>query len=520
MASAQAAAPAFDFKPNARGEDDMRAKIRENLQLTMPECFIPELGEPKTGKVRDIYFSGKNVVMVTNDRVSAFDYVLPNLIPFKGQVLNAISEYTMRQTSDILPNALVENVDPSVVVQRKMRNLNVEWIVRGYLWGSMAAAYEKGDRSFCGLQVQDGLNRFQQFDSPLFTPTTKAEVGHDENMTMEEVEQLVGKDMAQQAKDVALRLYQRGAELMRQRGLILIDTKYEFGLDEEGRLHVIDEVNTPDSSRLCTVQEWETKYPQIAAEMTTGQHKTVSDLLKAKPELKLKEFSKQYVRDALLEMGFDPVKDKVAPKLTEEHVVECAFRYISIYEQVTGQRFKFPSMHVEPAKRIIMNLQRAGIISGGFVAIMAGSDSDMPHLETIKKELTKLKIPSQIRICSAHKQPGRLEALLALYNKSTEPMLIVGCAGGTDALSGTASYLSRHPVISCPPDGMNNTCLTNPPGSSNGYIMKPANVAKFAAQFFSHCCPQIAAALDASIAEKIRKLEQADEELLKKARTA
>mmetsp|Transcript_72828 Transcript_72828/g.206675 ORF Transcript_72828/g.206675 Transcript_72828/m.206675 type:complete len:509 (-) Transcript_72828:172-1698(-) len=497
-----------------------KAKIREFLGLTLPECFIPELGEQKKGKVRDIYFSGQNVVMVTNDRVSAFDYILPNLIPFKGQILNMISEWAFRQTSDIVPNALVENVDGSVVVQKKMKNLNVEWICRGFLWGSMAAAYEKGDRTFCGLKVPDGLNRFQKFDTPLFTPTTKAEVGHDENMTMEEVEKLVGKEMAEQAKDVAMKLFQRGVELMRQRGLILIDTKYEFGLDEAGKLHVIDEVNTPDSSRLCTIEEWESKYPKIAAEMATGSYKTVSDVLKAKPELKIKEFSKQYVRDALIEMGFDPAKDKTAPKLSEEQVVECAYRYISIYEQVTGQRFEFPSTQMEPSKRIVMNLQQAGIISGGFVAIMAGSDSDMPHLETIKKELTKLKIPSQIRICSAHKQPGRLESLLAHYNKSTEPMLIVGCAGGTDALSGTASYLSRHPVISCPPDGLNNTCLTNPPGSSNGFIMRPANVAKFAAQFFSHCCPAVAAALDASIAEKIRKLEQADEELLKGARAA
>merc|ERR1711998_480969 len=130
------------------------------------------------------------------------------------------------------------------------------------------------------------------------------------------------------------------------------------------------------------------------------------------------------------------------------------------------------------------NLQRPGILKGGFVAIMAGSDSDMPHLENIQKELNKFKIPSQIRICSAHKQPGRLGEVLAHYNKSEEPMMIVGCAGGTDALSGTASYLSRHPVVSCPPEGakseVNNTCLTNPPGSSNAYCMRPANVAKFA----------------------------------------
>merc|ERR1719401_1211172 len=425
----------------------------------------------------------------------------------------------MLQTSDILPNALVESVDTSVVVQKRMRNLNVEWIVRGYLWGSMAAAYEKGDRTFCGLSVQNGLNRFQKFDTPLYTPTTKAEVGHDENMTEAEVEKAIGKEMAAKAKSIALKLYQRGAELMRKKGLILIDTKYEFGTDENGVLHVIDEVNTPDSSRMCTVEEWETKYPKIAAEMAKGQHKNVTELLKANPDLKLKEFSKQYVRDALLEMGFDPAKDKAAPKLSADQVVECSYRYIRIYEQVTGKTFEFPPL-MDPSKRIILNLQRAGMLVGGFVVIAAGSDSDMPHLESLKKEMGKFKIPCEIRICSAHKQPGRLEGLITQYNKSTEPLLIVGCAGGTDALSGTASYLSRHPVISCPPDGMNNTCLTNPPGSSNGYIMKPANVAKFAAQFFSQQCPQVSAALDASIAEKIRKLEQADEQLLKKARTA
>jgi phosphoribosylaminoimidazole-succinocarboxamide synthase len=504
----------------AANEAGIKAKIREHLQLTLPECFIPELGESKKGKVRDIYFSGENVVMVTNDRVSAFDFILPNLIPFKGQVLNMISEWAFSQTKDIIPNALVQNVDDSVVMQKKMKNLNVEWIVRGYLWGSMAAAYEKGDRTFCGLSVADGLNRFQKFDTPLFTPTTKAEVGHDENMTMDEVEKLLGRDMAAKAKDAAMKLYQRGSELMRKQGLILIDTKYEFGVDEKGVLHVIDEVNTPDSSRMCTVEEWETKYPKIAAEMATGKYKTVTEVLAVKPELKLKEFSKQYVRDALLELGFNPAKDQSTPKLSDEQVIECSFRYIKIYEQVTGKTFEFPSTKMLPTKRIVMNLQRAGLIKGAFVLIAAGSDSDMPHLESLRKELAKFKIPAQIRICSAHKQPGRLESIIAQYNKSTEPIMMVGCAGGTDALSGTASYLAKFPVVSCPPDGMNNTCLTNPPGSSNAFIVKPSNVGKFAAQFFAHSSEEIAATLEASIAEKITKLEQADEQLLKKQRLA
>eukprot|EP00438_Fugacium_kawagutii_P020055 Skav201035 [mRNA] locus=scaffold3386:171980:176979:+ [translate_table: standard] len=211
-------------------EAAIKAKIREYLDLTLPECFVPELGEQKQGKVRSIYFSGPNVVMVTNDRVSAFDYILPNLIPFKGQVLNMISEWAFSQTKeglhlwvltclggaifpviyqDIIPNALIENVDASVVVQKKMKNLNVELIVRGpvevtnlgYLWGSMAAAYEKGDRVFCGLTLPEGLIRFQKLDKPIFTPTTKAEVGHDENMTMEDMEKLLGSWALEEAGD-------------------------------------------------------------------------------------------------------------------------------------------------------------------------------------------------------------------------------------------------------------------------------------------------------------------------------
>merc|ERR1711937_497533 len=151
------------------------------------------------------------------------------------------------------------------------------------------------------------------------------------------------------------------------------------------------------------------------------------------------------------------------------------------------------------------------------VLIAAGSDSDMPHLETLKKEINKFKIDAEIRICSAHKQPGRLEKLLAEYGKSSRPVMMVGCAGGTDALSGTASYLANFPVVSCPPDGMNRSCLTNPPGSSNAFICKPSNVAKFAAQMFARSSQAVSDALNESIAEKIVKLEKADAKLTGKA---
>lgn len=484
--------------------------IKENLNTVLGEGVIPELGAVKKGKVRDIYFSGDNVIMVASDRVSAFDYTIPNLIPFKGAVLNKITKFAFDNTKDIVQNAVVgDDVDPNVVVQKALKNCGVECIVRGYLWGSMAASYEKGERSFCGLAIPDGLNRFQKFDTPLFTPTTKAEAGaHDENMTMDEVKALVGDAMAEKLKDLSLKLYARGAELAAKQGLMFIDTKYEFGTDEKGELYVIDEINTPDSSRLCDIAEWTEKYPKIAAEMASGGYKNVTEVMAKKPEFKIKEYSKQYVRDLLLEAGFKP--GKTVPTLTEEQVIESSFRYISVYERLTGEKWQFESNVMPAPQRVMANLQRCGLATGGCVVIMAGSDSDMPHLDKIQSNLNKYGLASHIRICSAHKQPTKLEEALNYYNRSMEPILIVGCAGGTDALSGTASFHSVFPVVSCPPDGMNETCLKNPPGSSNAFCVRPDNVAKFACQAFSHVNPKFKEILLSSNAEKVAKLVKAD----------
>ncbi|CAE7028075.1 purC [Symbiodinium natans] len=486
---------------NGSAEASFKAKIREYLDLTLPECFIPELGEQKQGKVRSIYFSGKNVVMVTNDRVSAFDYILPNLIPFKGQVLNMISEWAFSQTKDIIPNALIENVDASVVVQKKMKNLNVELIVRGYLWGSMAAAYEKGDRSFCGLKLPDGLIRFQKLEKPIFTPTTKAEVGHDENMTMEDMEKLLGKELAQKAMEAAMKLFQRGSELMRKRGLLLLDTKYEFGLDDKGVIHVIDEVNTPDSSRMCTIEEYEAKYPKIAEEMKTGKYPNVTELMKAKPDLKMKEFSKQYVRDALLDLGFDPTKDKSAPKLSDDQVVECAYRYIKIYETVTGNSFQFPPK-MAPEKRIISNLSRAGMIRGCLALLAVETDADKRQAETIKTDLDSFKIPSQVVVLP---KDAALEQLVADYNKATEPMVMLLCGSTASAASSPGPLQSTvFPVIACPADGAATPAagLALPASTGRG---------RQVAQILAHGAKEVRACLEAKI--------QDEEQLRKKART-
>merc|ERR1719161_1878391 len=212
--------------------------------------------------------------------------------------------------------------------------------------------------------------------------------------------------------------------------------------------------------------------------------------------------------------------------LPQSILMETSKVYSDIAEKITGEKIVLSE---NPKEEIIKILdEKYGLISKGekrkapLAVIAAGSDSDMPHLETLKKELAKFKIDSEIRICSAHKQPSRLQNVIAEYSKNKEPIALVGCAGGTDALSGTASYLANFPVVSCPPEAskseVNKTCLTNPPGSSNAYILRPANVAKFAAQMFARSSKAVAAALDANIAEKITKLESADEQLAMKRR--
>jgi phosphoribosylaminoimidazole carboxylase PurE protein len=238
------------------------------------------------------------------------------------------------------------------------------------------------------------------------------------------------------------------------------------------------------------------------------------------------EKSKEGFRQFLLKHFADPdvftnkdrMKERAAlaknTALPEAALMEVSKTYTDIAEKITGQKLATTQ---RPREDIIEVLDKQfGLIDRNpkpLVLIAAGSDSDMPHLETLKKEIGKFNIDAEIRICSAHKQPGRLQGVIAQYNKSRRPIMLVGCAGGTDALSGTASYLSNFPVVSCPPDGMNNTCLTNPPGSSNAFIVKPANIGKFAAQMFARSSPEVAEALDANIAEKIVKLEGADSKL-------
>ncbi len=494
-------------------EEEYKKIIKENLDKTLDSGYLPELGKHKSGKVREIHFTsdkiGSNIIMIASDRVSAFDHILDRSIPFKGKVLNLLNQWAFQNTSDIIPNASVDSPHPNVIIQRYYKNIMIECVVRGYVWGSLAGAYEKGRRNFCGLEMPNGLLRYQKLETPLFTPTTKSE--HDEPMTFEDVEKQLGRELAAKVKDTSLKLFQRGAELAAKAGLIFIDTKYEFGLDDQGNLFLIDESNTPDSSRYCSIEEHK-KFDLVRQEMTTGQFKNVSELLKQKPELKIKEMSKQFIRDVLTEKGFSYGGTGEIPKLTDEDIIEVSYRYIHLYELLTGNTFEFPKAH--PKIELLNKLQQAGYLTGGLAVIMAGSDSDMPHIEKIQASLNDFGVKSQVRICSAHKQPGLCESIMKKYNKSLEPIVIIAVAGGTDALSGVASFHSVFPVVSCPPKAEEyHSGIKNPPGSSNSLILRPANAGRHAAQILSFHNENIRKIILDKNNAKIKKLEIADNSL-------
>lgn len=497
-------------------EIEYKEIIRENLNNTINSGFIPEIGQHKSGKVRDVHFTGEeigsSIIMVSSDRVSCFDYVLSRRIPFKGKVLNLFTDWAFKNTEDIVKNALIKSPHDNVLVQKKMNKINFEFVVRGFVWGSMAAEYEAGAREFCGFNLPNNLLRYQKLPEPILTPATKAEDGdHDINVSFDYLAEKLGLELATKLKEISLRLYKRASELAEKKGFIFIDTKYEFGLDNNNEIYLIDEANTPDSSRYCRISEYD-KFVKMQNLMRENpNHNTVTDLLKDHPELKIQELSKQFVRDVLVEGGFSGYGGSGAiPDLTDEQIIETSWRYISLYEELTGNKFTFNNSG-DIKLDIISSLARENFIKGGVVIIMAGSDSDLPHINKIKEELEKFGIKSKTRICSAHKQPGAGEEIVKKYNNSLEPVVIVSIAGGTDALSGVASFHSVHPVISCPPNPNEFTsCIMNPPGSSNSLILKPSNVAKHCAQIFRYNVPELQDKILKINETKITKLVAAD----------
>lgn len=273
------------------------------------------------GKVRDVYnINDEYLVMVVSDRISAFDVILPEGIPYKGQVLNQIAAKFLDATADIVPNWKIATPDPMVTIGHKCEPFKVEMVIRGYLTGSSWRAYKAGKRTLCGLPLAEGMKENQKFESPLITPTTKADEGHDENISKEEIitQGLVSREDYELMEKYTYALFQRGTEIAAEKGLILVDTKYEFG-KKNGKIYLIDEIHTPDSSRYFYADGYEERF--------------------AKGE-KQKQLSKEFVREWLMDNGFQGQTGQKVPEMTPEVISGITERYIELYENITGQKFE------------------------------------------------------------------------------------------------------------------------------------------------------------------------------------
>lgn len=273
------------------------------------------------GKVRDVYnIDDKYLLMIVSDRISAFDVVLPKGIPYKGQVLNQIAAKFLDATKDIVPNWKIATPDPNVTFGHICKPYPVEMIVRAYLTGSSWRSYKEGARQICGIRIPDGMKEHQKFDKPIITPTTKAEQGrHDEDISREEIIKsgLVPEKEYEKIEKYTMEVFLRGSEIASQHGLILVDTKYEFG-NKDGEIYLIDEINTPDSSRYFYADEYQDRFD------------------KGLPQ---KQLSKEFVREWLMANGFQGKEGQKVPEMTDNYVNEVSERYIELYEKITGEKF-------------------------------------------------------------------------------------------------------------------------------------------------------------------------------------
>jgi len=311
-------------------------KILDSIQLALKTVNVPKLGQKYSGKVRDFYLLGDKRVIITTDRLSAFDRVL-GCFPFKGQALNLLSQFWFEKTSDIIQNHMLSVPDPNVMVVKNCQLIPIEMVVRGYITGvtntSIWGSYETGERTIYGIKFPDGLRKNQKLPQPVITPTTKAEAGHDERLTEKEIleKKIVSPLIWKQMKKAALDLFEKGQRICSKAGIILVDTKYEFGL-LDGRLILIDEIHTPDSSRYWVKDSYLERFKK-------GQE----------PE----NFDKEFLRIWYAKRGYKG--DGKLPKMPAEFMAQVSKRYILIYEKITGKKFKAFDYPID--KRIKDNLE-------------------------------------------------------------------------------------------------------------------------------------------------------------------
>lgn len=330
--------------PNLRSQIENQESMAKALLETHLKFPVPF--EKYAGKVRDNYTVGTELmVLVASDRISAFDVILPKGIPYKGQVLNQTAAYFLEATKDIAPNHLVSIPDPNVTVGLRCQPIPVEMVVRGYLCGHAWRTYSSGLRELCGVKLPDGLRENDPFPEPIVTPTTKSHIGHDEDISERDILKsgLVDLDTWGEMRYYALALFQRGQEMAREKGLILADTKYEFGYHDGDRVTLIDEIHTPDSSRYFYLDGFDER-------QSRGEEQ--------------RQLSKEFVRRWLIEHGFQGLDGQKIPEMPEEFVTEISDRYIHVYETITGLKFeKADTETIEDRiqKNVITEMHRLGM---------------------------------------------------------------------------------------------------------------------------------------------------------------
>jgi len=318
--------------------------LEDTLQSNMNSCItstdLSAFGKTYKGKVRDTCITEDGYyILVTSDRISAFDHVLGEAIPFKGQVLNQTAAHFFNHTEDVIPNHIVSLPHPNVTIGKHCQPMSLEFVVRGYLAGHAWREYKKGERVLCGKDMPEGLRQNSRFPVPILTPSTKAEEGHDEDITREEAisQNLISQEDFDFLEEKSLKLFERGSEMARERGLILVDTKYEFGKLPDGSFIVIDEIHTPDSSRYFYADTYE-------------------ELLeKDEPQ---RQLSKEFVREWLMENGFQGKDGQTMPTLPDEFRSKVSVRYIELYEAITGLKFEAPESTASVQDEIEKGLQR------------------------------------------------------------------------------------------------------------------------------------------------------------------
>jgi phosphoribosylaminoimidazole-succinocarboxamide synthase len=294
---------------------------REALDHCITHTHVPELPAPYKGKVREVYPLGnERLGIVVTDRISAFDYIMKQAIPFKGQILNQLAAFSFEKVKDIVATHVIDIPHPNVAIAKKCETIPIEVVVRGYLTGHAWRVYKSGERTLCGVEMPDGLKEHDKFPAPILTPATKAQEGHDEDISEEEIlsRKIVAPDLWNEIKEAAFRLFERGTKVAAEQGLILVDTKYEFGL-YNGELTLIDEVHTTDSSRYFYKDGYEERQ-----EIGEGQ----------------KQLSKEFLREWLMEHNFQGLDGQTLPDLPDDFRMEVYNRYAELFEMLTGNKFE------------------------------------------------------------------------------------------------------------------------------------------------------------------------------------